>query len=226
MIRNLKTGLKILKYGHGVKSTVICTVIVVILGAASAIMDIINPVKGGASFLPIGYFVMLASLFLIQLFYSVNVAGIVQASPLKKKLQTSVPMALNVTAILCGYLATVLTEGIALVITPEAEGHICRQLVFTILLLVVIMVYTAAAYKLFFLTTVMFFMTFFTCYQFMYGSLLKGIPDGGRGTFWLLAAAGLGIILICSVLYYLITLALYKLPLSKMAQAGALRRQM
>lgn len=226
MIRNLKTGLKMLKFGHGVKSTLICSILIVILGVVSAIMDIINPVKSGASFLPIGYFLMLGSLFLIQLFYSVNVAGIVQASPLKKRLQTSVPTALNVAAILCGYLATILTEGIALVITPGAEEHICRQLVFTTLLLVVIMLYSAAAYKLFFLTTVMFVGTFFSCYQLMYGSLLEGILDGGEGRFWLLAAAGFGIIFICGFLHYLITLALYKLPLSKMAQAGALRKEM
>lgn len=225
MISNLKTGLKILRYGHGLKGAIIGTVLIVILGIMMAIIHITLGEKTGGV-LPVGYFWMLAAMIIIQLFYSVNAATIVQASPLKKKLQTSVPTVLCVVGVLCAYLLTVLVEGIAFAITPAAEGYICRQLIYSTLLLATIMLYSAACYKLFFLTTIMFFVVFFSCYQSMVGSGLQLNLDGSGKTFWLLAAAGLGILLICGVLHYLITLAIYKIPLSKRAQAGALRKEM
>jgi len=43
------------------------------------------------STLPGGYFFMMVEVFVIQLFYSVNISNMVQASPAKKRLMTSVP---------------------------------------------------------------------------------------------------------------------------------------
>lgn len=232
MISDLKLGLKILKYGHGVKSSVICGIVISVLGLAVYVLDMATLNLDAGFPLPIGYFLMLISMFLIQLFSSVHVSNLVSSSPAKKRLQTSVPTALNLFTMLCGYLISVLAGAIGLAIVPGSAGHFCHQLLYTILIMATILLYMAAVYKLFLVSSLMFFLVFFLTFQFLnnQGSLglgwLDGILTGSPKTYWLISAAGLAVLLLCGLLHYLITLALYKMPLSKRAQTGALRRQM
>lgn len=232
MISNLKLGLRILKYGHGVKSSIICSVITLVLGLGVYVLDIATLNLDTGFPLPIGYFLMLISMFLTQLFSSVHVSNMVQSSPAKKRLQTSVPTALNLFTILCGYLISVLAGAIGLAIVPGSAEHFCHQLLYTILIMATILLYMAAVYKLFLVSSLMFFLVFFLTFQFMNDqgrlglSWLEGNLNGSPETYWLISAAGLAFLLICGILHYLITLALYKMPLSKRAQTGALRRQM
>lgn len=225
MINDLKLGLKLLRYGHGIKNTIICSIIIVGLGILMAVMDLLSLDTGGVTF-PIGYFLMLGVMFAIQLFYSVNAANLIQSSPLKKKLQTSVPAILMTFIAMCGYLISVLTGAVGLMVAPESAGHFCHQLLYTILIMATILLYAAVAYKLFFLSTILFFVIFFSSFMYFTNNRWLGSLDGGAGLFWLIAAIGFGIILVCGFLYYLLSLATYKLPLSKRAQAGALRREM
>ncbi|MCM1025065.1 MAG: hypothetical protein NC432_01435 [Roseburia sp.] len=225
MISDLKLGLKLLRYGHGVKNTVVCSILIVLLGIIAAVTDLLSLNTGGLNF-PIGYFLMLGAMFAIQLFYSVNAANLIQSSPLKKKLQTSVPAVLMTFIAMCGYLISVLAGAVGLMIAPEAAGHFCQQLLYTVLIMATILLYAAVAYKLFILSTIMFFVIFFSTFMYFTDNGWLRSLGGGTGMFWMIAAAGVGILLVCGFLYYLLSLAVYKRPLSKRAQAGALRREM
>lgn len=223
MINDLKLGFKILRYAHAVKVTLIMNVVIVIMGILLCVLNVMVE-----NSFPGGYFIMLTALFLIQLIYSVNMSNLVQASPMKKRLQTSVPAVMSTFCMSAGYLITVLTEGIVVSFRPEGMSYICGQIVFTVVIMGVIMLYTGICYKYFVAATVMFIAVFFICYSYMAvgGGWYISFADGGWFMFILTAAAGLAVILICGVLQYLLSLAVYRAPMSKRAQAASLRRQL
>lgn len=227
MINNLKLGFKTLKYAHAVKSTMIFGIIIVILGEVLCLMSLVTgDISGGG--LPGGYFFMLTALFILQLLYSVNMSNLVQASPMKKKLQTSVPATLSTFCMLIGYLLAVVTEGFVAYRRPESMGVVCGHIIFTVVMMAVIMLYTSVCYKYFFAATVMFLVVFFLCFGYMTGSgmWLAGLQGSGWETFALIAVLGAAALLVFGVLQYFLSLAVYKAPMSKRAQAAALRRQL
>lgn len=79
MISDLKMGFKILKFGHGRIVNLAGSMIAILLGV---FMCGISVVLSGSfpSTLPGGYFFMMAEVFVIQLYYSVNISNMVQAS--------------------------------------------------------------------------------------------------------------------------------------------------
>lgn len=223
MINDLKLGFKVLKYAHAVKSTLVLGGIMVLIGIALCILNV-----AVENSFPGGYFIMITALFLLQLLYSVNMSNLVQASPMKKRLQTSVPAVIGTFCMLMGYLLTVLTEGIVAYFGPEEINYICGQILFTMVVMGVIMLYTGICYKYFVVATVMFILVFAICYSYLISSRgwFISFAGDGWGMFALTAAAGLAFILICGVLQYLLSLAVYKAPMSKRTQAASLRRQL
>lgn len=221
MINNLKLGFKTLKYAHAVKSTLIMSGVIMILGILMCVMNVAVEYT-----FPGGYFFMLTALFMVQLLYSVNISNLVQASPVKKRLQTSVPAVMSTFCMLAGYLLTVLTEGIVAYFRPEGINYICGQILFTAVLAGVIMLYTGICYKYFAAATIMFAAVFSLFYSYLIRGWFISFAGGGWGMFALTAAIGLAVILICGVLQYLLSLAVYKVPLSKQAQAASLRKQL
>lgn len=226
MISDLKLGFKILRYAHALKSTSILAVIIVVFGLAWCVLNVVSPAAAGG--IPGGYFLMLTGLFMVQLLYSVNMSNLVQASPAKKRLQTSVPAVLSTFCMLAGYLLTVLTAGITVCIRPEKVGIVCGQIIFTVVIMSVVMLYMAVCYKYFVTATVMFVGIFAVCYSYL--ACEKGWNISFAGNSWfifvLTAAVGLAAILVCGVLQYFLSLAVYKAPMSKRAQMASLRRQL
>lgn len=225
MINNLKLGFRTLKFAHAVKSTAILGVIIFILGEAMCLLDHWLPLNGG---LPGGYFFMLVVLFMIQLLYSVNMSNLVQSSPVKKKLQTSVPATMSTFCMLTAYLLVLATEGFVAYKRPERIGIVCVHVVFTIIIMALIMLYTAVCYKYFFGGTILFFAVFFISYgYFMNGEgWLVRFQEYGWSAFARLGILGAAVLLAFGVLQYLLSLAVYRAPMSKRAQSASLRRQL
>lgn len=223
MINDLRLGIKTLKYAHAVKSTLILGGLMMLMGIAVCILNL-----AVENSFPGGYFMMITTLFLLQLLYSVNMSNLVQASPVKKRLQTSVPAVMSTCCMLASYLLSVLTEGIIAYFRPERMDYICWQLLFTIVVMGVIRLYVAICYKYFVVGTVIFVVIFCVCYSCWMsdGGRLISFWGGGWTMFALTTAAGVAFILICGVLQYLLSLAVYKAPMSKRAQVASLRRQL
>lgn len=222
MLKDFKLGIRVLKYAHSARMTMIIAGVMVLFGILITPLNLINKEAS----LPCGYFIMLSVLFLIQLISSVSIAKLAQASPAKKRLQTSVPTMLNLVFMSSGFFLSAVVEYICILLRPEETQLIAGRLLFTAVIMGVVILYSAVAYKLFFLGTVFFLVIFFTCYVFL--------SDGGwtvrlwesSGLFWQVVLIGFAIIALCCLLQYGISLALYRLPMSKYAQSATLRKQL
>lgn len=222
MLKDFKLGIRLLKYAHSARMTMIIAGVMVLFGILITPLNLINREAS----LPGGYFIMLSVLFLIQLISSVSIAKLAQVSPAKKRLQTSVPTMLNLVFMSSGFFLSAVVEYICILLWPEETQLIAGRLLFTAVIMGVVILYSAVAYKLFFLGTVFFLVIFFTCYVFL--------SDGGwtvrlwesSGLFWQVVLIGFAIIALCCLLQYGISLALYRLPMSKYAQSATLRKQL
>ena len=228
MINDLKLGFKIMKYGHSAKLSIIGSVAFAVLGLVFCAIGITTT----SSFLG-GYLLMMSALLLLQLISTVNAANLVQTSPMKKRLQTSVPALFSIFLMLTAYLLNVVVVAVAVCANPEAVELFCTLIICTAVMTGVIMLYYGAVYKYFVVSTVIFFIIFI----FIYPSVISGdindelywnfMPFAGYWeNFALTVVIGLGIILVCGVLQYLISLAVYKAPISKLALGARLRSQL
>lgn len=227
MINNLKLGIKIMKYGHSAKLSFVAAIVLMVFGLVFSLVSM--SVK--FSF-PGGYFIMMAVLLLLQVISTVNASHLVQTSPVKKKLQTSVPAVVSITLMLAGYLLNLVTVGVVSLCSSKAVsavGPACNQLIYTAVIMGIVMLYYGACFKRFIASTIVFFVMFFVTYRPMIsGEMYWNLMPFANplGNFALTALIGLGIILICGLLQYLISLALYKEPMSKLALGANLRRQL
>ncbi|MCM1193755.1 MAG: hypothetical protein NC123_18000 [Butyrivibrio sp.] len=232
MINDLKLGFKIMKYGHSAKLSIIGGIVMTVIGIGISATNLT-----GSFNLPGGYFLTLAALLLLQLISTVNAANLVQASPAKKKLQTSVPALISIMMMSAAYLLDVIVFAVILRIHPEAENYCCSQILYSVCFMGVVMLYYGTVYKYFVASTIMFALLFlgvYSSYSFMTGFYF--VISGGSvnlfqftgfwGNFWLTAVIGLAVILVCGVLQYLLSLAVYKAPISKLALGARLRNQM
>lgn len=224
MISNLKLGFKIMKYGHAAKLSIIGAIAMAVFGLVFCAISIMADVS-----FPGGYFLMFATLLLMQLSSTVNAANLVQTSPMKKKLQTSVPALLSTLMMLAAYLFNVVVAAVMTCANPEALEPFCTQMMITAVLMGVVMLYYGAVFKYFVASTMFFFIVIYPCLMSgMGGELLWGIVPftGTWGNFVLAAVTGLAIILVCGAGQYLISLAVYKAPISKRALGARLRSQL
>lgn len=224
MINDLKLGFKMMKYGHAAKLSFIGSGAVAAVGVLFSVASVMLDYA-----FPGGYFFTMAALLLLQLLSTVNAANLVQTSPMKKRLQTSVPTVLSVTLMLAGYLLSVVTVGVVSASKPEALDIACTQIIITAAIMGIIMLYYGACYKYFVASTAV----FITVFVIVYPSMLTGelhwsfMPFAKPWeNFGLTAVIGLAIVLVCGILQYLLTLAVYKTPISKLALGANLRRQM
>lgn len=224
MINDLKLGFKIMKYGHGAKFSFIAAIAAGVFGLIFSVASISVQYA-----FPGGYFMMMAALLLLQLLGTVNAANLVGASPRKKRLQTSVPALISVILMLGGYLLTVATLGVLVCITPERIEAACTQIICTAAIMGIVMLYYGACFKRFIASTAVFVVVFVVFYPLLINGELRWgfLPFANVwGNFGLTAVIGLVVILICGFLQYLISLAVIKLPISKMALGARLRSQL
>lgn len=168
---------------------------------------------------------MLAPVFLTQMLNSVNVTNMAQASPVKKRLQTSVPTAINLFFMLLGYVVVSIAEYICVAAIPERRGSICGELFCIAIISAILIIYIAAAYKYFVISIILYVPAIFA--SVYYGKRIGWGTELFAGTkhlFALTVIAGSVVIAAACLLHYFITLAVYKVPMSKYAQAAPLRR--
>ena len=222
MINDLKLGVKLMRYAYGVKTNIAISILLVVLGV---FMTLGVNLLGVASNMPGGFAVMLAPMFLIQMLNSVNVTNMAKASPAKRRLQTSVPTAINLFFMLLGYVIVSIAEYICVASIPERRGIICGELFCIATISAILIIYMAVAYKSFAISIILYVPAFFcSVYQ---GKLIGWGTElfaGMKHLFAFTVVAGSVVIAAACLLHYFITLAVYKVPMSKYAQAAPLRR--
>lgn len=220
MINDIKMGMKVIKYGLNALMTVIPLLICLVVGV---LFDLFMPVGcfGGL------YFIM-GGMSFVQLIHSVSVSTMVQTSPHKKKLQTTIPAIIG-----CGYMVIANTisllikwvgyERLMNVSDPNVfviiePGEMGKGIVLSSMIMVFIMLYVGASLKCFWPATILFVIVFLGYYTSPEDVVLIPVPTG------MAVILSYVIILIGSGLMCLIFKATYKLSYSKLSFETALKR--
>lgn len=217
MINDLKLGFKLMKHGLQFKTSIVAAVLFLILGLSMELAEEVIAVVGSV-------YTMMGSVMIYQLVQSLTCAGLVQTSPQKKRLQTSV-------AAIYAFICTVILNTIVICVklwmarythTPMTE--VASDILINGILTVVVLLYMGTAMKAFWLATVVFITV----------CGIGGFGIGlGLGVGWfanLNISIGAAIVIsylaaaIGCFLMYLISLVFYKKDYSKTTFDSALKR--
>ena len=140
MLKDIKLGFKLLRYGYKLKLNVIMFVFFTVIGIASDIMSKGTSIIGGVYF-------MMCGMFTFQLIMSMDVSELIQSTSLKKKLQIYIPV-MSSTVINLVVFTFLVIERVILIQNSVADK---KQLIFTLFTLDVelltVYLYTSICYK-------------------------------------------------------------------------------
>ena len=215
MMKSMKLGFKLLRYAWGIKTTLLSGGIFFLLGLLSFTMSVQTWYLGG-------YLLMVLAVYPAQLLSSLTVSNLVQTSPWKKALQTSVPTALTAGAFALTYGGALIISLFRLNARPEMREDMVMILVLFAFEIFLIMTYCGIAYKTYVLGTALFSIVFVIGSSVIQiGAALgafRGVSVFGA------ACSGFAAMLLGSAVQYGLSLMLYKRALSKNAQYPGLRK--
>lgn len=221
MINDIKLGFQLIRYAHGLKGNLVCGILFLIFGVIFMVLSDKVSVMGGNA----GFLIMIIGMLPAQLIQSLNVTSWVQSAPVRKKLQTKVPVFCSFVAMAIIFVLVSLFRGIVACLKPHMLPAICSELVVIAFLGGVVMLYMATAYKRFWSSTLLFLVTYMITFSFMNeGAFRFNIFGQNPGYLLLALALGMAILAVAAFLSYCLSLLLYKLPISKMAQPTTLRK--
>lgn len=220
MIKALKLGVKSLGYAHGLKRTCAAYLLLMVTG----VLMIILGERRGMGFIG-GYFMLGASMAPVQLLYSLSMSDMVQASPAKKRLQTSAPAVVSSCCMMISYLGIALIRAVLVLLGWVPGEKISNELVTLAMLGTAFMMYLAVAYKYFVVSAGLFVCICYFIARFMRDGGINRLgifgPGGMPVSFLPALLSGMALIAAGGILEYLISLAVYKAPMSKIAQRAA-----
>ena len=210
MLKDIKLGFKLLRYGYKLKLNVIMLVFFAVFGIASDIMSKGTTIIGGVYF-------MMSGMFTFQLIMSMDVSELIQSTSLKKKLQIYIPV-MSSTVINLVVFTFLVIERVILIQNSVADK---KQLIFTLFTLDVELLTVYKYYVLGFIVFMVLFMGVFTVFS---GAAFVPVSNAVF-KLGLPVVALLGYIAIFAggALEILIGELLYKKPLSEFAFRGFFR---
>ena len=226
MINNWKLGLKILRHGYGLVMNIIQGIAFLVLGLCFLFLEtfFFNSYRGG---MPGQVVLMCIGMLPVQMLYSLSASNLVLTSPIRKKLQTSVPAQLTWGCMTLLYLMIVLIRTVMTWNLPELRSSVCNDMVMLGLVAMIIMLYMGIAYKYFMISMIFLIPVIYSSvYVGMQTDLRWGIFNQSNASLILATVMGLVCIAAGAMGQYLLSLLLYKKPLSKMAQAAPLRKEL
>ena len=217
MLKDIKLGFKLLRYGYKLKLNVIMFVFFAVIGIASDIMSKGTSIIGGVYF-------MMCGMFTFQLIMSMDVSELIQSTSLKKKLQIYIPV-MSSTVINLVVFTFLVIERVILIQNSVADK---KQLIFTLFTLDVelltVYLYTSICYKYYVLGFIVFMVLFMGVFTVFSGAAFVPVSNAVF-KLGLPVVALLGYIAIFAggALEILIGELLYKKPLSEFAFRGFFR---
>lgn len=221
MINDMKLGIRLLRYGYGIKMNLVLLIVCVaadVLFFALELAGITTPLDG--------YLLLACAMVPVQILFSLNAVDIVLASPVRKKLQTSVPAVMSLCATLAAYLIIVLKKAVIVLIHPDKTAQSAVMLSFLAFLAAVIMVFTGVLYKSFPAFLVMCFSLSGFVSFFMMSLLRSDFLGEDMGALARGALIGAVLILAGGALEYVLSILFYKKPVSKKTLGGKLSREL
>lgn len=227
MIKQIKQGMKLLKYSYGVRMSVFGTVIFLVSGILLYVFP--YPSQSASSFSMMGCFMIVAAgMWPFQMVYSLGASHIVQTSARKKALQTAVPVLVSFCLNLFNYLVVVVLQLLP-VTANSSDAQMKNNLLITGIFIFLMSLYNGGAYKYFFTSTVLMVLVCMAGGAWMGVSGVIGnslLPFLFGLSYPAALLIGLGCIVLGAAAQYGLTLLLYKKPLSKAAQFQAIQKIM
>ena len=221
MINDMKMGIRLLRYGYGIKTNlvllIVCTV-VDMLCFALELAGITTPLDG--------YMLLACAMIPVQILFSLNAVDIVLASPVRKKLQTSVPAVMSLCVTLAAYLIIALKKAVIVLIYPDKTAQSAMHLVFLGFLAAVILAFTGVLYKSFPAFLVMCFSLSGFISFFMMSILRSDFLGEDMGSLVRGALIGVALSLAGGALEYALSVLFYKKPVSKKVLGERLSREL
>ena len=217
MINNLKLGLRVVKYSLGAKRCIVVGVICMVFGIVATIGA---PREGinGAMF-------GMAAMIIAQLLCSISASTMVQSSPCKRKLQTSVPTTVCGASMLLLQTVSLIALLLGAKLNHVELEELANPLVFNAIYMVLMCLYMAGAMKVFWLATVCFTFVFLVFFHLvMVSFIIEKVPLVTL-SFGASVAVSYLLLIIAIVLMYIILLATYKREIAKQNFESELKRE-
>lgn len=217
--KQLRFARKCLKYSYQMKVNLVCGGITGLLGLVYEIANISNGM--GA------YLMMIVSIYPASLLYQLSSSQLIESSPCRKSLMTSVPTVMTFCINMVSYLLLIVIEGIRAMRRPQAADQSALVILSCGIILVFLDLYAAFGQKYYVLSLIL-----------MAGSLLGffGLSGAiGNGDSVLLnrfhisvpaaVITGLCLVLLGSLLQYGASLLVYRKPMSRFVLNSILRQR-
>lgn len=225
MINDIKLGIKIMRYGHGLVLNIILGVWFLVIGIAVIILSMSGHYINWSG----GCFAIAAALMPMQIIFSLNTSNMVLSSPVRKKMQTVVPTTITCISTLVMYIVVDLLFLIMVYINPDRISMACSLVALQIVFAVFFMIYIPICYK-YMVAAIIIGIIIWVC---VINSIML-IPDvntlsffnKGISSFLIISALGLPSIVAGGFLQYLLSLLFYKAPVSKYSQNVYLRKEL
>lgn len=222
MMKQLKMGLKLIRYTFQIKLNLFLCVVFTAIGL------FIEVFSHGTQFFG-AFLVSVMSLFPVQFLYNVCTANLAAASPWKKRMQTSVAAVLTFAGNIIVFSLLILVKAAEASAYPQDAAIIWGMLLFTGILQIVLGFFNGLAYKYFALATIMVYIVIFGS-GFLMGLGTFALRGTVIETIVTTPAFVIFITYVCiaigALLQYAMSVAVYKKPLSKWAQGAAMRKYM
>lgn len=214
MLKDLKMGFQLMKYGYKIKMNVIMMVVILAFGIVAEISS------KGTSFLG-GFYLMMTGMFAYQLIMSMDISEMVQTSAMKRRLQVELPVVASTVVYLAAYTFLLVERVILIYQNPQGKEEALYTLFTIVLMMVTIYIFTAICYKYFVAGFILFLILFIGVDT---GAVI--LWNNGIGA-WLcqiglgwLAVLGYAVVLLGGGIEYLLGSLLYRKPLSEFAFRG------
>ena len=228
-MKDLIKGLKLFRYGLQAKMIIILAIIFFVLGILFEFTDF-----SGSNLFSLGaLYLSLTGMYIYQLVFTTTVSKLAQSSPLKKKLQTSIPAMITLGSSL--FVLTVYVVIRCLRMTPEfledngiTWVNAYSTILFMGIFIFIFLVYCAFSYKSFVFSLIV-LIAIFALYIAVYDTQFsianfcaKLLIDDSNPI--LVIAVTYAIVLLGGLLCYLFSLLLYKKDINDLSVRYALRQ--
>lgn len=214
MLKDLKMGFQLMKYGYKIKMNVIMMVVILALGIVAEISS------KGTSFIG-GFYLMMTGMFAYQLIMSMDISEMVQSSAAKRKLQVGLPVVASTVVYLASYTFLLVERVILIHQNPQSKEELLYTLFTILLIMITVYIFSSICYKYFVAGFILFLILFIGVDT---GAVI--LWNNGIGA-WLcqiglgwLAVLGYAVVLLGGGIEYLLGSLLYRKPLSEFAFRG------
>lgn len=214
MLKDLKMGFQLMKYGYKIKMNVIMMVVILAFGIVAEISS------KGTSFLG-GFYLMMTGMFAYQLIMSMDISEMVQSSAAKRKLQVGLPVVASTVVYLASYTFLLVERVILIHQNPQSKEELLYTLFTILLIMITVYIFSSICYKYFVAGFILFLISFIGVDT---GAVI--LWNNGIGA-WLcqiglgwLAVLGYAVVLLGGGIEYLLGSLLYRKPLSEFAFRG------